>query len=178
MKNYLENTRHVGWTASGLLVVAVLLSWYTVSGPIIGTMSFAGIQTDDGKLALCLALALGVVAIFANRTWLGICGVLAGVYYGYEVYRVTTVGGVDSGASKLEQSFQKAFTVDIGFGIYLGLLVGLALIGWGLVLPYVQKRKGGEEVTRSGGGEHRSGSVRFDEAVDVAFRHLGQAPRG
>jgi hypothetical protein len=148
VKNYFDNTRYVGWTASGLLVIAVLLSWYTVSGPFIGSMSFRGISTDDGKIALGLAVALAVVAIIANRTWLGICGVLAAGYYGYEVYHVTTFSVVNPEASKFAQSIQKAFTISPAFGIYLGLLTGLALVGWGLVLPYVQKRKGGEESRR------------------------------
>jgi hypothetical protein len=141
MNSYINNTRYVGWSAAGLLVVAVLLSWYTVSGPFIGNMSVTGIKTDDGKLALGLAVVLAIVAIFANRMWLGICGVLAAGYYGYEIYHVITLSVVDAGDSKFQQSLEKAFTINPGNGLYLGLLAGMALIGWGLVYPYVQKRK-------------------------------------
>jgi hypothetical protein len=141
MNTYWQNTRYVGWTAAGLLVVATLLTWITVSGPFIGSMSVTGIKTDDGKVALGLAVIFGVVAFFANRTWLGVCGVLAIAYYGYEFVHVTSFDMVDKGDSTFEQSLAKAFTIHVGFGIYLGLLTGLAVVGWGLVYPYAQKRK-------------------------------------
>jgi hypothetical protein len=147
MTAFWANTRYVGWSAAGLLVIATLLTWITVSGPFIGSMSVTGIKTDDGKVALGLAVVLGGVALFANRMWLGIGGVVAVAYYGYELVHVSSFDLVDETGSKFEQSLEKAFNVTAGFGIYLGLLTGLALVGWGLVLPYVQKRKAAEAVT-------------------------------
>jgi hypothetical protein len=135
------NTRYVGWTSAGLLIIATLTTWITISGPFIGSMSVTGIKTDDGKIALGLAVVLVAVAIVASRMWLGVCGVLAVDYYGYEFFHVTTFDIVDEGDSKFEQSIEKAFTINPGFGLYLGLLTGLALIGWGLAYPYSQKRK-------------------------------------
>lgn len=141
MDAYLANTRYVGWTAAGLLVLATILTWMTVSGPFIGSMSVNGLDTDDGKVALGLAVLLAVVATKANRMWLGISGVVAVAYYGYEYFNVTSFDFGGEAESEFEQSLADAFNVNPGFGIYLGLFTGLALIGWGLVYPYLQKRK-------------------------------------
>jgi hypothetical protein len=92
-------------------------------------------------IALGLAVVLAGVSTFATRTALGVCGAVAVALYGYELVNVTSVDMVDQGASAIEQSFAQAFSVDPGLGIYLGLFTGVALVGWGLVYPYVQKRK-------------------------------------
>lgn len=140
MNTYWTNPRHVGWTAAGLLVIATLLTWITFSGPFIGSLSVTGIETDDGRLALGFAVVLALIAVFASRMWLGICGVLAAAYYGYEFFHVASFDLADEADPRFE-GFARAFTINPGLGIYLGLATGLALIGWGLVYPYVQTRR-------------------------------------
>ncbi|MEP7089210.1 MAG: hypothetical protein ABI776_03800 [Nocardioidaceae bacterium] len=113
MNTYIKNTRYVGWTAAGVLAIATLLSWYTVSGPFIESLSVKGVRTDDGKLALGFALALAIVAIFANKMWLGICGVMAVAYYGYEFVHVFTMYFSQPGGSKSERAVANAFTTFV-----------------------------------------------------------------
>jgi hypothetical protein len=141
MKTFMANTRYVGLTAAAILAIATLLTWISVSGPFIGGLTVTGIKTDDGKIALGLAVALGVVAFFAKRRWLGLCGIAFVGLYGYEYVHMTSYDLTSRGDSAFERSIEKAISINPGFGIYLGLLAGLALVVWGLVQPYMQQRQ-------------------------------------
>jgi hypothetical protein len=140
MTSFLANTRYVGWTLAGLLVFATLTTWITISGPLVGNISVIGVKHDDGRIALGLAVALAVVATFATRVWLGVCGVIATGFYGYAYIHVSTYDVGEKANSTIGHAFAKNVNINPGLGIYLGLLAGVALLLWGLV-PLISPRR-------------------------------------
>ena len=146
MNTYLNNARYVGWTAAALIFLTTLMSWITISGPFIGSMSAQGVETDDGKLMMGLAGVLAIVAFTKNHLYIGIAAGVLVVFYIYEAIHIMNYDLVDSSASKTDQDFASAYSVHPGIGLYLGGLVALALLAWS-TYRYINAKNEGQKAT-------------------------------
>lgn len=117
--------------AAALGVVSAFLPWVTVDMGVLGmsmSVSASGIDANDGFLSLALFVAAGIFAFLgADRTK----AIEAG-----NVKIVTILGGVIT-LFMLIELFRIGISV-CGFGVYLSLLAGLAV----LAVPFVIKDSG------------------------------------
>jgi hypothetical protein len=103
--------------AAAIVLIGTFGTWQTNSAGII-SKSFAGLQTDDGKLVAGGAVIMGVAALLANRPWMRIvCTVFGIIILGVTIYDTVEILSAGDDSSGI-------FTVShsIGWGIVVSLL--------------------------------------------------------
>ncbi|WOC14486.1 hypothetical protein MP11Mi_36080 [Gordonia sp. MP11Mi] len=122
-----------------VVFVSAFLPWVSFTGG-----SVSGTQGGDGTLTLILALiagALAAVAIFltAKQQLLPRAAGIAATVVGVLITVIAIIDIADVGNSQVN-GFGLVFDFSVGFGLWLTLVGGLALIGLGIATLVMHKR--------------------------------------
>jgi len=130
MKNHLYDVRTFGLAAVVAVVVTMTLPWFTVSAPLLGTVSVSGFKVGgDGYVYLGFAVLVAVAAFFRRRILTGVgLGLLAlGLVWEY-VYALISLAGTSG-----DDDFKVTVSVSPGIGLILGLIIAGVSAAWLLV---------------------------------------------
>lgn len=132
----LYDPRVAGLPTAVVVALSVFLPWFSLSGPLVGTITVSGIHHGaDGWVTLLLAVVLAILAWTRRRLGTPIMAGVIGVGYILEYAN----GSADVSAAKSDAArgggefgaaIIKAISVSPGIGLILGCLLALACAGW------------------------------------------------
>jgi hypothetical protein len=117
------STRIWAWITAGGIGLGSVLPWASVT-IFLGTIDVNG-TSGDGKLTLVAAIVAVIGAALANRWLFAVPCFVAAAIMGYDAINITNVG----------DDYSDVASVDIGFGLIIGLAAAIGGSVLGLIWP-------------------------------------------
>ena len=132
-----QNTSNNGRLLLGLgaigLIIGALLPWVKMSAPLVGTLTFSGIEGDGmitGGIGLVLLIGVALSKGKAEKRY-SIAGAIFGIIAGLILFpKLFKIGAIIADISEIGYA-------SVGSGIYLSIIgVVLVIIGGLQIVPY------------------------------------------